>query len=307
MNWKIIRLIVIVFVSTGYSAIGQDVSDFLERYTGNDAENYIRPLADAAGADFNSGWYRSAKVERNGFHLYIGLVAQSAPIADKNKTFTAVTPDHFSPATNAEVSTVLGPPSNTSVQGDNGTTYTFPGGVGVSSLPFAVPQLTIGNVFGTDASFRFFAIELGDDIGKVNVFGWGIRHSISQYFTGFPVDLAIGYYANNFDVGDDLDATASLISLQGSWRTGVLEIYGGPGYELVRMDFTYTPGGSDDRETISVESNNTVRMTIGAAVNLGSFVLNADVNLANQTSFSAGLGVQIGNRKNIKSNDETNN
>jgi hypothetical protein len=134
-------------------------------------------------------------------------------------------------------------------------------------------------------------------VGKVNVFGWGIRHSISQYLNDFPVHLAVGYYSTNFKLGDDLDATASLISLQASYETGVLEIYGGPGYEFTDMDFSYVPGGSEERETISLTGENTIRMTVGVALNLGAFVMNVDYNLAKQSSLSAGIGVQIGNKK----------
>ena len=302
MKITILTLVTLLaFLLPGAKA--QDIEDFLDRYSGNDAEEYLQPLADAAGSDFNSGWYRSARIDRKGFHLYIGLVAQTAPIADKNKTFSATTPDYFTPETTAEVSTIVGPPTSTQIQGANGTSYTFPGGAGVSSLPLAVPQLTIGNVYGTDASFRFFAIDFGGDVGKVNVFGWGIRHSIDQYFSDFPLYLAVGYYSNNFEIGDQLEANASLISLQASYRTGVLEVYGGPGYEMVDMDFTYVPGGQEQEETIGVEGGNSVRMTVGAAVNLGAFVLNADFNWARQSSFSAGIGVQIGNKN--KTNYET--
>jgi hypothetical protein len=294
-------------VCIGPNVLSQDIEDFLDRYSGNDADAYLQPLADVVGADLNSGWYRSARIDKKGFHLYIGLVAQSAPIPNKQKTFNAATPDYFSPQTSAEVSTILGPPQSTTVQGDNGTEYTFPGGVGVSSLPLAVPQLTIGNVFGTDASFRFFAIDFGGDVGSVDVFGWGIRHSISQYFDDFPVHLAVGYYANRFKIGDDdVDIKTSLISLQASYEIGVLEIYGGPGYETANLEYNYVPSGQEQEENISIDSENTIRMTVGAAVNLGVFVANIDYNLAKQSSFSAGIGVQIGRNKNKNmTNNET--
>lgn len=298
---KTVACMIILFLCAFQPASGQEIEDFIDRYLGNDAEAYLRPLADAAGSDFNSGWYRSARIDRKGFRLYFGLVAQSAPVADKNKTFTATTPDYFNPQSTAEVSTILGSPRSTQIEGANGTSYTFPGGAGVSSLPFAIPQLTIGNLFGTDFTFRFFAIDVGGDVGDVNVFGWGVRHSISQYLPDFPVHLAAGYFSTNFDLGDNLEANASLISLQASYRTGVLEIYGGPGYEMVDMDFSYVPGGEEQETTISVSGENSIRMTVGAALNLGAFVLNADFNLARQSSFSAGIGLQFGNN-----NDENN-
>ena len=289
---------ILVLLTSLSGAQAQDIEDFIDRYSGDDADAYLQPLADAVGADLNSGWYRSARIDRKGFHLYIGLVAQMAPVPDKQKTFTAVTPSYFSPQRSVEVSTIMGPPSSTTVQGDNGTEYTFPGGAGVSYLPLAVPQLTIGNVYGTDASFRFFALDLGGDVGSVDVFGWGIRHSISQYFPDFPVHLALGYYSNNFTIGDnELDVKTSLISLQASYEKGVVEFYGGPGWESASLDFFYVPGGEDEEVDISLDSRNSFRMTVGVALNLGAFALNVDYNLANQSSLSAAIGVQIGRKR----------
>ena len=304
---KYTYLTCLLILSTCLSGIqAQDVEDFIDRYSGNDADAYMQPLADAVGSNLNSGWYRSARIDRKGFRLYIGLVAQLAPVPDKQKTFSAVTPDYFSPQRTAEVATIFGSPRSTTVQGDNGTEYTFPGGAGVSSLPLAVPQVTIGNVWGTDASFRFFALDLGGDVGSVDVFGWGIRHSISQYFTDFPVHLAVGYYSNRFQLGDDeLDIKTSLISIQASYETGVLEIYGGPGWESASLDFFYVPGGEDEEIDISLDSKNSFRMTLGAALNLGAFTLNVDYNLAYQSSLSAGIGVQFGRKKTKIENNET--
>jgi len=302
---KFTPLLILLLVFSFPVAQAQDIEDFLERYSGNDADAYLQPLADAVGSNLNSGWFRSARVDRKGFHLYFGLIAQSAPIPDKQKTFSATTPDYFAPQTSADVSTIFGTPQSTTIQGNNGTEYTFPGGAGVSSLPLAIPQLTIGNVYGTDASFRFFALDLGGDVGSVDVFGWGIRHSISQYFPDLPVHIAVGYYSNSFTIGDDeLDVKTSLISLQASYETGVLEIYGGPGWESAELDFFYVPGGEDEEIDISLESENNFRMTLGVALNLGAFNLNVDYNLAYQSSFSAGIGVNIGRNKSTKLNED---
>ena len=98
----------------------------------------------------------------------------------------------------AEVSTLFGPTDPVEVTGDAGTVYVFPGGLNVSMLPFAVPQLTLGSVFGTDLTVRYFAYSTNEDIGKLNLFSWGLRHSISQYVPVLPLDLAVGFYSQQF-------------------------------------------------------------------------------------------------------------
>jgi hypothetical protein len=101
----------------------------------------------------------------------------------------------------AEVSTLFGPTDPVEVTGDAGTVYVFPGGLNVSMLPFAVPQLTVGSVFGTDLTVRYFAYSTNEDIGKLNLFSWRLRHSISQYVPVLPLDLAVGFYCQQFRLG----------------------------------------------------------------------------------------------------------
>ena len=131
----------------------------------------------------------------------VGVVTFVAFISDKRKTFTATTEGDFTPVKTAEVSTLFGPTDPVEVTGDAGTVYVFPGGLNVSMLPFAVPQLTLGSVFGTDLTVRYFAYSTNEDIGKLNLFSWGLRHSISQYVPVLPLDLAVDFYSQQFRLG----------------------------------------------------------------------------------------------------------
>jgi hypothetical protein len=134
----------------------------------------------------------------------------------------------------------------------------------------------------------------------MNLFGWGIRHSISQYFDGFPVELAVGYYNTSFELSDDLETSHTLISLQGSYFVGnsnILELYGGLGLESGSFEFTYFSPTEDIDVTLDMDPGNSMRFTIGANVNLGAFTLNVDYNLADQSALSAGIGVGFGKKK----------
>ncbi|MEJ2049592.1 MAG: hypothetical protein P8Y60_07090 [Calditrichota bacterium] len=41
------------------------------------------------------------------------------------------------------------------------------------------PTLTIGGIFGTEGSIRYFKLRLNEDIGDLSLFGIGGWHSIS--------------------------------------------------------------------------------------------------------------------------------
>lgn len=292
-------LTVSLFSSIGSpKATAQEIQDLFERYGADEAGGYSQPLADALGANLNSGWFRTAAIHKNKFQLYLGLIVQSATIPEKQRTFTTSTPEHFSPSTTVEAPTIFGPVEGVRVQGANGTAYTFPGGANMKMMPFAVPQISVGGIFGTELLVRFVAADLSDDVGDLKIFGWGIRHSLSQYCKDMPVDIAAGYFYNRFSLGDLSDSRATLINLLASYRMGILEIYGGPGYETSSLDLSYERSGGEKEEVdIALDGENTIRFTIGVTFNLGALKMNFDYNLARQSVASAGIGLGFGYKK----------
>jgi len=292
-----ISTLVLVAIVLSQPVKSQELNDYLSRYVGEEAEGYLQPFANALGADLNTGWYRSAYIKKNGFSLTFMINAQMALVPENQKTFTTTTPDFFSPRRTFEAPTIFGPEASVRVQGDAGTAYNAPGGANLGYLPFGIPQVTIGNVFGTQASFRFFAIDFSGDIGRVNVFGWGIRHSVSQYFEDFPVDLAVGYYSNSFQVGEYVDANTQFYSLQAGYHISVLEIYGGLGYESADVGISYESEDVDGKVDVDLKGENDIRFTVGAGVNLGAFRLNADYSFAKMSTFNAGIGLGFGNKR----------
>ena len=276
------------------NANAQELEDFIGNYTGQNGKGYMQPLADAFGANMNSGLYHSAKIE-SGFKLYIGVITTTALIADDQKTFTATTEGLFNPETTAEAPTIFGAIEGATVEGEAGTTYNFPGGFDLNILPLAIPQVHIGNLFGTEATIRYIAVDLGDNFGRLNVFGWGVRHSISQYFGDSKVDIAVGYFREKFDIGDIVEASSSLVGIQASKDVGVLTFYGGLGFENASLDISYEYDEGDTVETIefNLEGSNSVRFTAGMTLRLGVIRLNTDINLGDQTVFAAGLGFQF--------------
>jgi len=163
------------------------IENQLKAYTGANATGYLKPLADAFGADLNDGLFNSAYVPTSGFHLNIELRMMSVIFGPDDETFIATTEGNFTPAQQVVAPTVVGPGDAKIVIGDGGTSFAFPGGFSLHSFALAVPQLRISSLGGTEALVRYFAINTGDvEIGDISLIGFGLRHkSPSTFRRGF--------------------------------------------------------------------------------------------------------------------------
>jgi hypothetical protein len=272
-----------------YPVLAQDVEDNVSGYLTENGTMYLQPLADTFGANINSGLFQSAHIDRFGFHFSIGLVAMVAPVSDEQKTFIAVPEDDFNPPAGTELPTIFGQEEGVEVPGVD---EPIPGAWETDWVPLAVPQLTLGSVMGTELTFRWFKTSVDEEVGDIKLFGWGIRHSISQYIPLMPVDIAVGYFRQTFDVGDLVDARASYLGLQASMSIGVLCFYGGLGFESSSLDIAYTYEDEDGEETdvaFELDGKNATRFTIGLALNLPVVKFFVDYSLAKQQTASAGI------------------
>jgi hypothetical protein len=226
----------------------QKIQDTLSKYTSENGQGYLQPMADAFGADMNSGFFHHAKVKKAGLSIYAGMVTMTAFVAEDQKTFTASTEELFYPPATAEAPTIFGKSESVAIEGVGGTAYLFPPGFDVKMVPVAVPQVSIGSLLGTEALLRYMDLDLGENWGQLQLFGWGVRHSISQYLASLPFDLAVGFYQQNFEIGDIVEANTTLISAQASRTRGVLTLYGGLGHESSNLDIEYTAEGDPESE-----------------------------------------------------------
>ncbi|UZR96349.1 DUF6588 family protein [Chondrinema litorale] len=280
-------------------ASAQNIEDFLQKYTSENGSGYMQPMVYALGGNLNSGFIHSAKIPEKRLRVSIGLTAMTAIIKDKYKTFSATTDGDFRPVSTVDAPTIFGSTEGSSIENEDGTVYNFPGGLGMRSLPLAVPQISVGGLFGTEVSLRYFASDLSDDIGDLNLLGLGIRHNVNQYIDILPLDVAIAFYWQNVKLENLLEAKTHLIALQGSKKFGPLTIYGGPGYEGSSLDISYTYRSGDVDEIIDIElkKSTSLRFTAGVALNLGPVYLHSDYNLGKSNTLAVGLGFDIGSKK----------
>lgn len=292
----------------------QDLEDYISKYTSENGQKYMQPFADAFSANLNSGLYHNSSIEKWGFQMYIGVVAQAAYIPTKSKHFMATYDDPSSGLKGeVEAPTVFGPVDGPVVTNpENGLSYVLPGGFDIDYMPLLMPQLTIGSVYGTDFTIRYTKMNI-EDAGELDVFGWGIRHSINNYLDSIPVDIAVGYYNQHFKVGEYLNASSNIISLQCSYNIRVITFYGGLSYETGKVKVQYDYSGIDPEEIsntdptepgdmveFDMDAANNIRATLGITFNLGPLKINGDYNFANQNTVNVGVGFGINERERFR-------
>jgi hypothetical protein len=165
-----------------------------------------------------------------------------------------------------------------------------------------VPQIRVSSLAGTEAVVRWVAFDQGDaDIGSVDLFGIGGRHSISQYMGEEPMlDLAVGVLWQTFEVGENAygdafvatDALSLQLQASKSAPIGFLtfEPYAAVAYEKLNVDLAYDDGNGGLVE-VAMEAENSARFTIGAGFNFVAGHLWADYSFANTSNFSFGLAL----------------
>jgi hypothetical protein len=137
--------------------------------------------------------------------------------------------------------------------------FTLPAGGNINTIVAGVPQIEIGSLYGTELLIRVVPpLDLGKYIGKFAFGGFGIKHSISQYFTEYietsegeifeysPFDLAIQIVYQGTDLQNkvgvtqsDLKANAQIwnanINISKSFEN-IIDLYGGLSYDYIDID-----------------------------------------------------------------------
>lgn len=267
----------------------------IQQYNSSAITGYIQPIADLFGANMHAGYYHSAYVPHSGFSLGFDLIAMGAIVTDEQKSYLAVAPAGFTPAT-FKTATVFGE-KGTTIADANVPGLTYKGSDGViktSIFPLAVPQLRIGSLFGTEVLIRFIAIpSVGEDkFPQISLWGVGARHSISQYIPQSPLDIAASVFYSNFHVGDLIKANGMSLGVQASKSIKILILYGGLAWEKSSMNLAYksTDPNAVAPIDVNLDGANKFRATVGVGVSLGIFKVFADANFGSVTNYSGGIG-----------------
>lgn len=273
-----------------------ELEEILEQFSGDNARGYVQPLADLFGSNMNSAWYRSAYVPEEGFHISIEIVGMGARVTDDHRSYVATTPPGFDPET-FSTATIFGGPGTVVTDADSpGLSYGGSDGIVDASLfPGAAPQLRIGSLAGTEVIGRF-ATTVGideEDVPRITLWGAGARHSISQYLPRAPLDLSVGLMYTKLTADDLVDFSGLTVGAQAGKRLGDFEVYGGGAWERSSLDLSYTSTDPANPGSVMLDLDgaNSVRLTLGAAVNAAIFHLFGEMNVASVTNFSLGFAI----------------
>jgi hypothetical protein len=230
----IISLILLLSISS-YSQIG-DIANLLTGSV-NDAElmftEYLRPVANAMGANLSSGWYNTAESHKlGGFHL--NFTANIAFVPEEHQTYNLNDLDlsegiNFD--NNGIAKTAAGSIGSetqiwyeTDVPGigrQEIVRFDHPGGSGFHMLPTPMINAGVGLVKGTELLGRYMPkVKYGKDKANyVNLWGVGIKHDLKQWIPfvkRLPIlNLAVSYGYTNVNFHSDIKTlTPAMLNAQ---------------------------------------------------------------------------------------------
>ena len=283
-------LIIAIIFSLMFTAtsFGQDstqsvLQQRIESIIGDNVENYMQPFATGLGTAINTGLYHTAKIHGiPGFD--IGVRAIFIPIPDKALTYRApILLDTSTDSVNA--STVFG--STNAVDA-------YPGGLDIGGVPCAVLHLSFGLPMGTEVNLRYLpSFETNDDIPKIELLGFGLSHSLNQYFP-LPIpllpQLSVGYMYQTFKVEDLIESTHQAFNIRLSKSVPMLTVHVGAQFESSDMDISYKDFLSGEDVTLELTGENEIRYTGGFRFTLFPFIgINADYSVGEYSAINVGL------------------
>jgi len=302
-------MVALAVLLSAVPVLAQQLEGQLSAYTGDNTKGYLKPLQEAFGATLNSGFYYSANL-RETFRISLEFPVTGVIFDESDRTFAADTEDPFVPLDPADTGigdapTIVGSGNARSISGQGGTVFQFPGGFNLNSFALVVPQLRVG-FKGTEALLRFVAgVNAGDaELGRIDLFGLGLRHSLSRYMATPPVDVAMSFTYQTFSLGENtqqndlLNTDAWSVGLQASkafpFAFARIEPYTGIAYNSFRLTAEYSDNASST-STAKVEYDweDTFHWTIGLGINIVAAQVWGQYDVSDRDSF--GFGIALGN------------
>ncbi len=266
----------------------------VRQFNGESVRGYVQPIGDMFGANMNAGLYHSAQIPVGGFHVRIDLVGAATLISDEQKSYDAKLPTGFVPEGGSyKTATVFGGKGTTFRDVNSGLEYKGSDGIfSTRVFPLLMPQLSIGSLLGTEVSVRYMSTPTlgGGKFPSTNLFGLGIRHSISQHWD-LPVDIAVGAYYSSFSASDLIESEGGAVNLQVSKQLSYVTLYSGIALESSTTKIQYETKASNTSTTVSTSmvGANRFRLTTGVEIDVQAFQLFADVNFGQVKHFSGGI------------------
>jgi hypothetical protein len=293
----------------------QELQNLLEDVGIEYARAYLAPLIQTLGANQNSGLYTTASIPRGKLTFSFGLKVMGSRLADADSAFSRVfdvTLDETygvnpgDPGYGAQGVVEMTGPTVFGSDSRTGTIRAYYLGTlvaeqdGIEGLidtrwsPLVMPEVAIGGIAGLRATVRWLPEIDAGEAGKITLWGWGLQYSLTSAVPTLPVDVMVGFFKQNLDVGDIIETDATSWFLAASKSFSFLTLYGGAAKESSNFAAHYTWIRSDGVEknvAFEVEGTQKSRFTLGASLAFG-VRLSADVNIGSElTTYTAGIGL----------------
>jgi hypothetical protein len=197
-----------------------------------------------------------------------------------------------------------GGPTFTENRNISQTVKTGLGGVGdlgsAAYLPFFAPQLSLGTIIGTQFTLRYVPKITITDVGDLSWTGFGIQHNLGYWFPIPVVDVAASFYTQKIKIDPIFEMSGTSFGLNVSKQLGFAFLnvtpYAGFMVQSAKMKIHYTPPAGDYGPGVTppdiafeIEGKNKSRLTLGLAIRLLIFNINADYNIGKYNNLTAGL------------------
>lgn len=170
-------------------------------------------------------------------------------------------------------------------------------GLNLPAVGWYAYQLSVGTVYGTQVTFRFFPSRKAGALGTMKYGGIGIQHNPAIWTRKkLPIETAIAITSQKMTIGRSFEMTATAIGLTASkqfgWRFLHVAPYAGVMAESSQMRLRYdfvNSDGETEKIDIRVKGDNPTRLTVGVSLRALLANLNVDYSLARYHALSAGL------------------
>lgn len=282
-----------------------DLEDLLVQVGEAYATGYVAPFIHAFGANQNTGLYQTAHIPWGRLTFGFGIKMMATNLSDDDQTFAVNIEDvdlgvYDSGFVGRTGDVIMSGPS---IFGDESTPGTItgymnglpvfeadviPGLVDTRYVPLAAPEAYVGGVFGLKATLRYLPeIELGD-YGKTNFLGYGMQWSPNGVIEGLPVDVMVGFFTQELDVGELLETNAKSYFLGVSKKYALATVYGGIAKDESDMTVSYTEQSTNTAIEFEVEGIQESHLTLGVSLNV-LMGLNLEINKGDMVTYAGGL------------------
>lgn len=285
----------LLFVVSPFLMVGQGFKDYAANiYLRHaNAQEYLGPLIDViSSSSHNSALSHFHPDSNRRFHFYLGLNGSANFITSGMKNFTGVTEDPFQPQKELEVPTVFGNQDEIQLYDENGNSYFFPGGFAIKQINLVFPIIHVGTFFSTNLSGKFLSLNVGNELEKIQIFGFGLNHFISDHWKAENYQVSIGGGFDQYKISDLVKARQYFVQATGGQQIKRFNYYGF--IQANKSDYTfYYEDKEEGNGSVQLHGNEILRFGLGAGISLWKFHFQTEASFINPIVANFNIGLKF--------------